>query len=1128
MAEKKRLYVGGLFEEVTEDDLRTKFARFGNINGIDIRLQKDLTGVNAGSKTFAYLDISITDADLKKCINMYNKTKWKGREVKIQLAKESFLDRLKRERESLKIEPEEVKPKKSKSASVVLHDPFKDQPNLDRDTLTVKGAIPGTELTGEKDWVVGKYGRVLPVVNIRQKDKKKLLRVDPSKQCHQLTKVKDDHRFDQCPVQSLTWEMDQDDSAITKKRKGEFEKWTHLKSPQKNNNTKSNMDLKVTPIQNGTVSSKLKENSMNSDFEIVSESHMSAVKPSQDRVNLTKSFKKKKKGNSNTESSNIQNQGDESGSESASSADTDELLTSNKSKSKSSKSPLTQSLPKLKNNAESIKKQNNEKSNVRPCEMQLDQSSKISSRTSVKHGPITKQKQLTQSVTGTVNSESDDNNSSDEESSSNSDSPANINTLTRWRSHLEPRNDCNDSKETDSEKEKSSEGVKPQEKIQRNDNNIDGDSSADSDNVKSTKKTVLQPKQHLANDPVKEPQAPRGVSPPSSSDEESDIEELIRQEREKERLRQGTNKPGTDNADDGDDFEVVPVGLSSSSAISRGQVAMIKNKTKHGEAEDSNLAKFSDGESSDSSSSDSDDKVSEKTVAKAVVKKTSSGLGMKSGQKERKLSNLNTEVSTAASQSRTSVRSPIKSGQGHTSMSVTKPKSPVGEEGKKKNIPVGGSASRMTEEKHQSDNEKRLQALKQRQKETRDQKRAIQQALAALDSGSTLNKRIVFDSDSEEEQQPIQSVPSSSTKTQKEEITVLKSLKSQTKKAPKTSVLFDSDDSDAEENEEADMFRLRPQFEGKAGQKLMKLQGRFGSDSRFRLDERFQESDSGEEGDTQDIHQDSEMAEDENSLQKEKKKALEILKTVVGESERVKRRSAFTDISGVRYDPTREEHKQFELKIESTVPAKKEKKKKQTENKVDDEKTDIDPVPEVSKEKFYEVSTSFKDIFGGASDQGFSFLGNSKQSPEKGTSSSNEEMNDKELKTKPSPLPSTLPWQQENFCFTNSDDGEDNEDDEEKASKHSNISERHAETMPVQSTAVKTFFFKEDDNRLKEGIAFFHRQEGLEEIRKKWNERKPDLVEEYRMKRKKALRRNKLQASSKKKRMPQYFTKAKR
>ena len=38
----------------------------------------------------------------------------------------------------------------------------------------LKGAKPGTEVEGQKDWIVGKYGQVLPVVKIRRKDKKKV------------------------------------------------------------------------------------------------------------------------------------------------------------------------------------------------------------------------------------------------------------------------------------------------------------------------------------------------------------------------------------------------------------------------------------------------------------------------------------------------------------------------------------------------------------------------------------------------------------------------------------------------------------------------------------------------------------------------------------------------------------------------------------------------------------------------------------------------------------------------------------------------------------------------------------------------------------------------------------------
>lgn len=60
--------------------------------------------------------------------------------------------------------------------------------------------------------------------------------------------------------------------------------------------------------------------------------------------------------------------------------------------------------------------------------------------------------------------------------------------------------------------------------------------------------------------------------------------------------------------------------------------------------------------------------------------------------------------------------------------------------------------------------------------------------------------------------------------------------------------LFDnSEDEESGSEDDSHRFRIKPQFEGRAGQKLLDLQSRFGTDDRFRMDSRFLESDSEEE-----------------------------------------------------------------------------------------------------------------------------------------------------------------------------------------------------------------------------------------------------------------------------------------
>lgn len=75
-----------------------------------------------------------------------------------------------------------------------------------------------------QDWVVSKFGRVLPVMQLRcQKGSKaRTLKYDPSKYSHNIRKL-DRSTVDQStPVTQLTWEVQGGDDDISKKRRGEF------------------------------------------------------------------------------------------------------------------------------------------------------------------------------------------------------------------------------------------------------------------------------------------------------------------------------------------------------------------------------------------------------------------------------------------------------------------------------------------------------------------------------------------------------------------------------------------------------------------------------------------------------------------------------------------------------------------------------------------------------------------------------------------------------------------------------------------------------------------------------------------------------------------------------------------
>ena len=126
MANRKRLFISGIPVEASEDEVKKRFEVFGDISSIQkiTRSQEDFP-----TKCFAYLDISLSDANYHKCVSLYSKAKWKGNQLVIQPAKENFLNRLKAERQQ-KSEGSVKKPSISYDSSAELQVKGKDGKRL--------------------------------------------------------------------------------------------------------------------------------------------------------------------------------------------------------------------------------------------------------------------------------------------------------------------------------------------------------------------------------------------------------------------------------------------------------------------------------------------------------------------------------------------------------------------------------------------------------------------------------------------------------------------------------------------------------------------------------------------------------------------------------------------------------------------------------------------------------------------------------------------------------------------------------------------------------------------------------------------------------------------------------------
>ncbi|KAM9799556.1 nucleolar protein 8 isoform 2-T4 [Syngnathus typhle] len=215
-----RLYVGGLSHSVTQKDLTDRFGNFGNVEDVELRTRRDEEGVPY--KTFAYINLNISDTDLKKCMSVLNKSKWKGGTLQIELAKESFLQKLARERQAeqqrLSHNADDTQRREHKLLETLRE--------AGVDNFTMKAAVPGTEVPGHKDWVVSKFGRVLPVMQLlcQKGARARTIKYDPSKHCHNIRRLAPPTSIADppTPVAQLTWRIDAGDDDISKRRRGEF------------------------------------------------------------------------------------------------------------------------------------------------------------------------------------------------------------------------------------------------------------------------------------------------------------------------------------------------------------------------------------------------------------------------------------------------------------------------------------------------------------------------------------------------------------------------------------------------------------------------------------------------------------------------------------------------------------------------------------------------------------------------------------------------------------------------------------------------------------------------------------------------------------------------------------------
>ncbi|NXN75038.1 NOL8 protein, partial [Himantopus himantopus] len=1196
----KRLYVGGLGHTVSKAELQERFGKFGRVLDAEIITRKDDQAGNP-MKTFAYISVSISDADLKKCMSVLNKTKWKGGTLQIELAKESFLHRLTVEREEAKLQKE--KPQRNDKA--YLLESLKKAGVVD---FHMK-AVPGTEVPDHKKWVVGKFGRVLPILHLRSQHKNKIsfsywlsigttniVKYDPSKYCHNLRKLEPD-LTGVVPISELTWHLEGRDDSMNKKRQGEFPVTkkppkklrqlgsealngtvvlssgcqSHSKntsSSQLNQRSKSKSSESSKLLPSSSLTSQIpgrdllsdksnvsgvtaQNNTSVSDSDIDSEEEIRAIVEKEREIQKAENvevesdhleivgdnFKLKYNSHwslSNPDAMKKAIKGSYREKETTEcdngydSADTDEIIAESKTPDLSRKTAILEVSKQV---------ENKEILTNKKCDLVNDSSLKtcnlkehIERKGKRKKSRIAAlQSTAANSTAKTNDSESSYSEPEKGESEISSDYESMMQNCYRLDLTLDDlkalATENSGTPVEDSDSTQSSSGLSVEENPK---GNVLNETKHSKLRPAVKKKcicpedivaTILAGEENADEERSKGQSNPRLKYPPfrgmgSLCEKEltKDSTGLTKRSVESLGVEACISYPGGESSKrlfknhplyslevsskerQNMHCEQQHKELSDAASLADEREQPVsrpclqgKNKGVSPLQEDQNSERGDALPSADQSKDESSDMDSNAAVSQKCVKRQLKSPKLLSKKLKRDVSNENAKCEAN------------KCENGKTSLLENK------------ELCLHAAASKgPNTEKQLQDNQRRLAALEERQKERELQKKLIQGALSNLDSQPAgKHKHIIFNSDVESEAEV-------------DEMLKKDTSSGSDESAPKTSSrLFESSE-DEQDDTDDERFKIKPQFEGKAGEKLLKLQSRFGTDERFRMDARFLESDSEEEAETNIL-----KADEEEELAAEKKKNLQILGSLLNinleqpkPTKMATSAKKFKDINTLRYDPTRQDHAVFERKPSDTEKESKAQRKKRRE--------ESEKLPEVSKEMYYNIAVDLKELFGSSKsksekneeipwdkdDVDDSILpehlgpnGGSNVAQESSgfTFSFFGDMEESGLKEEPyiteTIKPVKVTWQEDPRFQDSSSEGED----EPEASE--NERDKEMQVFFVFAESTRFFFFSKDDERLREGPKLFCRSVDLSEEKDGWEDRRRLLLEECRKKHKDARRK---------------------
>ncbi|XP_027858683.1 nucleolar protein 8 [Xiphophorus couchianus] len=1083
----RRLYVGGLNHTVTQKDLKDRFGKFGEVLDVELRTRRDEEDVPY--KTFAYININISEADLKKCMTVLNKSKWKGGTLQIEAAKESFLQRLAQERQ------EAAEHQLQRSANgAKKHKLLDTWSKAGVQNFTMKAAVPGSEVPGCKDWVVSKFGRVLPVLQLRcQKGSKaRTVKYDPSKYCHNIRRLDRTDPDETLSVTQLTWQVEGGDDDISKRRRGEFPPYEPIK-PKKSRTDpgdslnafsrsrseraqNSDRNTEVHQLTNGSDlptnrRAAQREDRWFLDSDVDSDEEVRSLAAAQQSSH--DALQQEAEDDDNLEVVGLDylvKSGPNEDEEDYDSAGTDELFDSRRN---------PPAPPQEKPSSPTAQQFSDKKRQMKRKTTPGDVSSSKNSSSLQRENPAGVRPAMKHSSDSHSDEDDEEEEGNSSDSSSDFDFPA---LFSANSNHL--RISLADLQRLAEGKVPSilGSGLKPESGFP----------------VRHARKEAITPDEILASI--------------LGEDSSSDDKEHKKKKKKAEGVTSASLQPSEET---GPETSQTDRCLRRKREHEQDEAAG-SERQKHGETSEA----LNDPQTNSSSGSEEDEEEEEKMISEEEEQ----------------------EAGAAPH--------PAPAAGSKTSSSEEEEEEEAEEEVAP---PWVALAAKEEEELQRKANMRRLAALQQRQKEAEEHQKFIQGALANLEAPPpATGKRIVFGSDDEEEKQEVVSAVKESKKplfqdSQSEDEATADGAAAANQNAPHKAerlkpsgpqLFADSeDDEEGGEEEDGSRFDIRPEFEGPAGQKLMELQSRFGTDERFRMDSRFLEDEEEEE----ETEVQKSLMEDEEALEEEKKKNLSILQSVLGTGQQASGKTAgkakqFRDVSALHYDPSKEEHAAFETKTEETKKESKAARRKKRE--------EAQKLPEVSKEIYFQVSGDLKAVFGQTNDgsaeeeEGANWDkveeeeggGEEEQLPPSllsaDPSSKSEESSGfrfsffgdesaagsgetAEYKAEKMKAPK-VSWHQDPRFHDSSSEEEEVEEDEEDGQE---VKKEEQSSVEAKNTKEETpsqpdfFFFSSDDHRLKEGPKLFCRTSQLAEQREQWEDRTSTLKQEYRKKHRDARRK---------------------